>query len=56
MYKASRLHDTITEMWYFVYLHAYKVSHRRELALTVYYRISFTVLPWYWDKECVKEE
>ena len=28
--KVSRLHDTITETWYFVYLHAYEVSHRRD--------------------------
>ena len=34
MYKVSPLRDTITETWYFVYLHAYKVSHRRDLALT----------------------
>ena len=34
MYKVSRLRDTITETWYFVYLHAYEVSHRRDLALT----------------------
>ena len=35
MYKVSRLYYTITETWYFVYLHAYKVSHRRDLALPV---------------------
>ena len=34
MYKVSHLRDTITETWYFVYLLAYEVSHRRDLALT----------------------
>ena len=34
MYQVSRLRVTITETWYFVYLHAYEVSHRCDMALT----------------------
>ena len=46
MYKVSRLRDTITETWYFVYLQAYEVSHRRDLALTVILRFDmYVVLP-----------
>ena len=36
MYKVSRLRDTITETWYFVYLHAYEVSHRRDSITSVW--------------------